>query len=187
MTLHLTSYSLKQISCFNAGFYYVKVLQLCSLNVYFLNVLVIFVDVSSMVTSRWCFDINMFVQIIVWWYSTKAALVAWSGSGSAGGKHGAGGNSAAQHACSSLCDEVTTNCSIHNTFLNPLLLKWYQHFRKTLSMLLNSITKYLFVFHFFFKGLKYCNNYNLKIWMYPFCLLVLRFLCCRKVYFPVNK
>ncbi|CAG9559710.1 unnamed protein product [Danaus chrysippus] len=41
-------------------------------------------------------------QIIVWWYSTKASLVAWGG----GGKHGAAGNSAAQHACSSLCDEV---------------------------------------------------------------------------------
>ncbi|XP_038223237.1 zinc finger SWIM domain-containing protein 8-like [Zerene cesonia] len=44
-------------------------------------------------------------QIIVWWYSTKAALVAWGGG--TGGKHGgSGGNSAAQHACSSLCDEV---------------------------------------------------------------------------------
>ncbi|KAG7307786.1 hypothetical protein JYU34_006379 [Plutella xylostella] len=42
-------------------------------------------------------------QIIVWWYSTKSALVAWGGGG--GGKH-AGGNCAAQHACSSLCDEV---------------------------------------------------------------------------------
>ncbi|CAH2254504.1 jg25683 [Pararge aegeria aegeria] len=41
-------------------------------------------------------------QIIVWWYTTKAALVAWGG----GGKHGAASNSAAQHACSSLCDEV---------------------------------------------------------------------------------
>ncbi|CAG4916207.1 unnamed protein product [Colias eurytheme] len=43
-------------------------------------------------------------QIIVWWYSTKAALVAWGGG--TGGKHGGSGNSAAQHACSSLCDEV---------------------------------------------------------------------------------
>ncbi|XP_041971064.1 zinc finger SWIM domain-containing protein 8 homolog [Aricia agestis] len=43
-------------------------------------------------------------QIIVWWYSTKAALVAWGGGGN--GKHGAAGSSAAQHACSSLCDEV---------------------------------------------------------------------------------
>ncbi|CAG9136701.1 unnamed protein product [Plutella xylostella] len=43
-------------------------------------------------------------QIIVWWYSTKSALVAWGGGG--GGKH-AGGNCAAQHACSSLCDEAS--------------------------------------------------------------------------------
>ncbi|XP_013138689.1 PREDICTED: zinc finger SWIM domain-containing protein 8-like [Papilio polytes] len=58
-------------------------------------------------------------QIIVWWYSTKAALVAWSGSGSAGGKHGAGGNSAAQHACSSLCDEMVVLWRL--AALNPSL------------------------------------------------------------------
>lgn len=52
---------------------------------------------------------------MVWWYNTKAALVAWSGSvtgggggrGHSNGGSGSGGNShASQHACSSLCDEV---------------------------------------------------------------------------------
>lgn len=59
------------------------------------------------------------LQIVVWWYYTKAAMVAWgngmgvagnggSGGGSRGqGGGGGGGNShASQHACSSLCDEI---------------------------------------------------------------------------------
>ncbi|KOB75822.1 Uncharacterized protein OBRU01_06716, partial [Operophtera brumata] len=51
---------------------------------------------------------NLLSIIIVWWYSTKAALVAWGG-GTVGKHNGTGGNSSAQHACSSLCDEVAKN------------------------------------------------------------------------------
>ncbi|CAB3372525.1 Hypothetical predicted protein [Cloeon dipterum] len=44
-------------------------------------------------------------QIMVWWFNTKVAL--HNGSSSHGGKHSVNSNShAAQHACSSLCDEI---------------------------------------------------------------------------------
>lgn len=59
-------------------------------------------------------------QILVWWYNTKAALVAWGPSGPGGaGKHGGAGTNASQHACSSLCDEVVVLWRL--AALNPAL------------------------------------------------------------------